>query len=70
MLLLECQHTVAHQEGYKPDFQWCALSKFLNIAGIFSSCFLVDTACISKEDISSNTGLCFDDVVVATDTVL
>ena len=35
MRLLKCQHTLAHQEGNKPDFRWCTLSKFLNIAGIF-----------------------------------
>ena len=35
MRLLECQHTLAHQERSKPDFRLCALSKFLNIAGIF-----------------------------------
>ena len=35
MRLLECQHTLAHQEGNKPDFRWYTLSKFLNIAGIF-----------------------------------
>ena len=34
MRLLEC-YTLAHQEGNKPDFWWCTLSKFLNIALIF-----------------------------------
>ena len=70
MRLLECHHTLAHQEGSKPDFGWCTLSKFLNIAGIFWSCFLLDTACISKEDFLSNAGMCFGGVVVAIDTVL
>ena len=70
MRLLECQHTLAHQEGNKPDFRWCTLSKFLNIAGIFWSCFLLDTACISKEDFLSNAGMCFGGVVVAIGTVL
>ena len=70
MRLLECQHTLAHQEGNKPDFRWCTLSKFLNIAGIFWSCFLLDTACISKEDFLSNAGMCFGGAVVAIDTVL
>ena len=70
MRLLEYQHTLAHQEGNKPDFQLCTLSKFLNIAGIFWSCFLLDTACISKEDFLSNAGMCFGGVVVAIDTVL
>ena len=69
MRLLEC-HTLAHQEGNKPDFRWCTLSKFVNIAGIFWSCFLHDTACISKEDFLSNTGMRFCGVVVAIDTVL
>ena len=31
--LLECHHALAHQEGSKPDFRWCTLSEFLNIAG-------------------------------------
>ena len=69
MPLLECQHTLAHQEGNKPDFRWCTLSKFLNIAGIFWSCFLLDTACISKEDFLSNAGMCFGGAVIAIDTV-
>ena len=69
MRLLECQ-TLAHQEGNKPDFRWCTLSKFVNIAGIFWSCFLRDTACISKKDFLSNTGMCFCGIVVAIDTVL
>ena len=69
MRLLECQ-TLAHQEGNKPDFRWCTLSKFVNIAGIFWSCFLHDTACISKKDFLSNTGMCFCGIVVAIDTVL
>ena len=63
-------HALVHQEGNKPDFRWCTLSKFLNIAGIFWSCFLLDTACISKEDFLSNAGMCFGGVVVAIDTVL
>ena len=42
-------HALAHQEGNKPDLQWPTLSKFLNTAGIFLSCFLLDAACISKE---------------------
>ena len=70
MRLLECHHTLAHQEGSKPDFGWCTLSKFLNIADIFSSFFLLDTACISRKDFLSNAGMCFGGVVVATDTVL
>ena len=70
MRLLEYQHALAHQEGNKPDFKLCTLSKFLNIAGIFWSCFLLDTACISKEDLLSNAGMCFGDIVVAIDTVL
>ena len=69
MRLLEC-YTLAHQEGNKPDFWWCTLSKFLNIAGIFGPCFLLDTACISEEDFLSNAGMCFGGVVVAIDTVL
>ena len=69
MRLLEC-HTLAHQKGNKPDFRWCTLTKFVNIAGIFWSCFLRDTACISKEDFLSNTGMCFCGVIVAIDTVL
>ena len=28
-------HTLAQQEGNKPDVRWPILSKFLNIAGIF-----------------------------------
>ena len=68
--LLECHHALAHQEGSKPDFRWCTLSEFLNIADIFWSCFLLDTAFISKEDFLSNTGMCFGGVVVAIDTVL
>ena len=70
MRLLECQHTLAQQEGNKPNFRWCTLSKFLNIAGIFWSCFLLDTACISEEDFLSNAGMCLSGVVVAIDTVL
>ena len=70
MRLLKCQHTLAHQEGNKPDFWWCTLSKFLNIAGIFGPCFLLDTACISEEDFLSNAGMCFGGVVVAIDTIL
>ena len=69
MRLLEYQHTLAHQEGNKPDFRWCTLSKFLNIAGIFWSCFLLDTAFISKEDFLSNAGMCFGGAVIAIDTV-
>ena len=42
-------HALAQQEGNKPDVPWPTLSKFLNIAGIFWSCFLLDTACTSKE---------------------
>ena len=68
--LLECHHTLAHQEGSKPDFRWCTLSEFLNIADIFWSCFLLDTAFISKEDFLSNAGMCFGGVVVAIDTIL
>ena len=63
-------HALAHLEGNKPDLWWPTLSKFLNIAVIFWSCFLLDTACISKEDFLSNTGMCFGGVVVAIDTVL
>ena len=70
MRLLEYQHALAHQEGNKPDFKLCTLSKFLNIAGIFWSCFLLDTACISKEDFLSNAGMYFGGVVAAIDTVL
>ena len=47
------------QKGNKPD-----------VAGIFWSCFLLDTACILNEDLLSNAGMCFDGVVVAIDTVL
>ena len=50
-------HAIAHQERNKPDFWWPTLSKFLNVAGIFWSCFLLDTACISKEDFLSNAGI-------------
>ena len=63
-------HTLAQQEGRKPDVRWPTLSKFLNIAGIFWSCFLLDTAFISKEVCLSNAGMCFGGVVVAIDTVL
>ena len=41
----------------KPDVQWPTLSKFLNIAGIFWSYFLLDTAYMSKEDFLSNAGM-------------
>ena len=70
MHLLECQHTLARQEGNKPDFRRCTLSKFLNNSGTFWLWFLLDTACISKEDLLSNAGMCFGDIVVAIDTVL
>ena len=70
MHLLGCQHTLAHQEGNKPDFRLCTLSKFLNIAGTFWSCFLLGTAFISEEDFLSNTGMCFGGVLVAIYTVL
>ena len=70
MRLLECQHTLAHQEGNNPDFRWCTLSKFLNIADIFWSCFLLDSACMSKKYFLSNAGMCFGGVVAAIDTVL
>ena len=63
-------HALAQQERNKPDVWWPTLAKFLNIAGSFWSCFLVDTACISKEGFSSDTGMCFGGVVVAIDTVL
>ena len=53
----------------RSDVRWPTLSKFLNIASSFWSCFLVDTACISNEDFLSNTEMCFG-VVVAIDTVL
>ena len=70
MRLLECQHTLAHQEGSKPNFRWCTFSKFLNIASIFWPCFLLGTAWISKEDFLSNAGMCSGGVVVAIDTIL
>ena len=70
MRLLECQHTVAYQEGNKPDFWLCTLSKFLKIAGIFWSCFLLDTTWLSEEDFLPNSGMCFSGAVVAIDTVL
>ena len=70
MSLLECHHTLAHQEGNQLDFRWCTLPKFLNIAGIFWFCFLLDTACISKEDFLSNAWMCFGGVIVAIETVL
>ena len=42
----------------------------LNIAGIFWSCFLLDTPWISKEDFLSKAEMCFGGVLVAIDTVL
>ena len=63
-------HALAQKEGNKPDVRWPTLSKFLNIVGIFWSCFLLGTACISKEDFLSNVAMCFGGVVVAIDTVL
>ena len=70
MRLLECQHALAHQEGNNPDFRLYTLSKFLNIAGIFWSFFLLGTACISREDFLSNAGMCFGGVLAAINTVL
>ena len=55
-------HASAQQEGNKPDVRWPTFSKFLNIAGIFLSCFLLAIACISKAHFSSNAGMCFGGV--------
>ena len=61
-------HALAQEEGNKADVWWSTLSKFLNIASMFWSCFLPDTACISKEDFLSNAGMCFGCVTVAIDS--
>ena len=61
---------LAQREGNKPDVWWPILSKFWNISGIFWSFFLLNTACVSKEDFVSDAGMCFGRVVVAVDTVL
>ena len=63
-------HTLAQQEWNKSYVRWPTIFKFLNIASIFLTCFLLDTACKSKEDLLSNTGMCFGRVLAAIDTVL
>ena len=70
MHFIRVLHALVQQEGNKPDVRWPTLSKFLNIAGIFWSYFLLYTACLSKEDFLSNAGMCFGGVVVAIDRVL
>ena len=67
---IRVSHALAHQEGNKPNLRWPTLFKFLNTVGIFWLCFLLDTACVSKEDFLSNAGMCFGGVAVAIDTVL
>ena len=61
---------LAQREENKADVWWPTVSKLQNIAGIFGSRFLLDTACISKKDFVSDVGMYFDDVVVAIDRVL
>ena len=63
-------HALDQQEGNKPDVWRPTLSNFLNIAVIFWSCFILDTACISKLDFLANAEMCFGGVVVAKEKVL
>ena len=68
---IRAPHALAHQEGNKPDLQWPTLSKFLNTARIFLSCFLLETLLVYQRKIFlSNAGTCFGSAVVAIDTVL
>ena len=65
-----CLTLIDENRDVGADVCWPTLSKFQNIADIFLSCFLLDTACISKGDFILSAARCCGFVAVIMDTVL